>query len=301
MRVLLVGAGGFLGRTIHKVLIENGHTVIPSSRRLPRLTGSEQLTPHKDWLLGDLENINWAESVVGAQAVICTAASLAMGSEVHDWESCVSTNIYGFSKLFHWAESSGIQSFVFTSSAGLYKRPAEEIPISEQSEIRPLGAYWTTKLLAEQLMFSTDIPSMKCWALRMSSPYGPNQSTKSVLPIFVQHAKDGTPMTITGDRLRSQDFVWIEDAARAHVMCLTASSQKVQQPINLGSGEETSMQQLAKSIRKQFESTSEINFKNEGNEESNRFVLDISLAKKILGYQPVNLETGLGYLRKSYL
>jgi nucleoside-diphosphate-sugar epimerase len=114
------------------------------------------------------------------------------------------------------------------------------------------------------------------------------------LPLFLGHAARGEAITLNGKGSRSQDFVAVEDAAWAHVACLTATVNKGI-PINLGSGEETSMRELAQLARELCASehgVSIINGPDDGSD-NDRFVLDISQARALLGYRPMSLKEGL--------
>lgn len=292
MKVLLVGASGFLGRAVLNRLVLEGHEVIASDLALP---SQPDLLEKARWVVGDMAGLDWSQAAGGVEGVICTAASLAMGFKIQDWESCVQANIQGFHRLFKWACEAGVSRFAFTSSAGLYLRPVKSLPVAEDSEIKPLTAYWTTKLLDEQLVFSQDRPEgLVPWAFRLSSPYGPGQPVKSVLPLFIKLVKEGSDLKVMGEGLRSQDFIHVDDAAEAHVRAMTAAAPAHPGPINLGSGEETSMKGLAERVIEVFGGCSQkVNHAEPDGSDSDRFVLDVRRLKNDLGVNPRHLDEGL--------
>ncbi|MEO8619840.1 MAG: NAD(P)-dependent oxidoreductase, partial [bacterium] len=186
MRVLLVGAGGFLGRHVLTELLTQNHDVIAADIK-PRENHSQL-----SWIVGDMIGLDWKREVGTVDAVICVAASLAMTDTMGDWASAVASNVIGLQRLVEWSVGSGVRHFVLTSSAGLYRRPAATLPITETHEIRPERAYWTTKLLGEQLVLSSSVRSaLSPWALRLSSPYGAGQNPRTVLPLFLERARRG--------------------------------------------------------------------------------------------------------------
>jgi nucleoside-diphosphate-sugar epimerase len=301
MKVLLVGAAGFLGRYVHAQLLEQGHHVIASATRPPDPASVLAETLKDPWVIGDLGSTDWDAHASGVEAVICTAASLASGDQIADWTACVAANIVGLSHLFFWSQTRDVQRFVLTSSAGLYRRPVRQLPVTEDAEIRPLRPYWTSKLMGEQLIFSSDVGSrLVPWALRLSSPYGIGQAPNSVLPKFIQSVRNGQNLVVMGKGLRSQDFIRVEDAAKAHVACLTATPLAMPVPLNLGSGEETTLTDLASMIIRTFGSGSEtLRFNHEDGSDSDRFVLDIAQTKAVLGLQPMPIADGLAALRET--
>lgn len=298
MRVLLVGASGFLGRFVEKELVRRGHYVVPVDLSAP---AHESAVPADRWIVGDIRTLDWKKVGSSTDAVICTAASLALGRTRADWEKTLAVNILALKRLLDWAIDSDVGSFVFTSSAGMYVRNESGERLSEQTPVNPPAAYWTTKLLMEQLVFSDGMPArLTPWALRLSSPYGPGQRPGSVLPRFIQAVNSGQPLTIFGGGSRSQDFIWVEDAAAAHVRCIEAKRPSYLGPINLGSGEETSMLTLAHAISDVFAgSTAPIVDVPTPDPDRTRMNLDITRARNVLELEPRSLRVGLQSLRES--
>ncbi len=296
MRVLLIGASGFLGRFVENELLRCGHSVVPVDMSPPRHRSA--VPPHR-WIVGDLRSLNWTRVGQSTDAVICTAASLALGRKLAHWRETVDVNVLGTQRLLEWTMHSDISAFVFTSSAGLYHRTESGEQIVETAPVNPLAAYWTTKLLIEQFLFSDDMPAgLTPWALRLSSPYGPGQRLSSVLPRFVQAACAGEPIAVFDGGSRSQDFIWVEDAAAAHVRCLEAKRPELPGPINLGSGEESSMLALAHTVCDVFGGSKEsIRDVPTGRPDRTRMNLSIARSRDLLGLNPRSLRDGLMCLK----
>jgi nucleoside-diphosphate-sugar epimerase len=301
VRVLVVGAAGFLGRHVLAEVIAQGFGAVALDRQrlMPAVLDARATPP--EWHVGDMATYDMDRIRGPIDAVVCAAASLRMGPSTEDWRDVVDTNVLAFARLYRWSVDRSVRSFIFTSSAGSYRRPAGSLPIDERASVDPKSAYHLSKLLAERLVLAPDAPTGLCrWALRLSSPYGAGQTQTSVLPRFVAAARAGIDLTCFGRGDRSQDFIDVRDAAWAHVACLTAEPMQDPGPINIGSGTETSMRALASAVLQAFGRPGQsVLFGPPDGSDGDRFSLDISLARRILGFRPRGLEEGLRDWRNS--
>ena len=292
MRVLLVGAAGFLGRFVERGLVDRAYEVW-SLDQVSQPAWS--VTPHSRWVESDIRETDWRQ-FSGFDAVICLASSLARGRSKSDWVENLNVNVIALRRLIDWAvETASVRSFVFTSSAGMYARESGHRQITEASSLSLPAPYWTTKLLMEQLLFSDEhMQDLRPWVLRLSSPYGPGQPAVSVLPRFVEQAKAGLPLRILDGGYRAQDFIWVEDAAEAHIRCLEAALPSAMGPINLGSGEEITMRYLAETVNSVFSSAGgSILDVPTDNPDTTCFRLDIDRLRSSLCLTPRTLREGL--------
>ena len=139
-----------------------------------------------------------------------------------------------------------------------------------------------------------DLPTV---SLRFFNVYGPRQESSSygfVTAIFLKQVLDNKPITIFGDGMQTRDFVYIEDNLNATLMAIIKSSADGE-AINIGTGQETSVNDLANKIIKISNKKTKITFlppRKKG--DMLRRCPDISKMKNILGYYPqYNLESGL--------
>jgi dTDP-L-rhamnose 4-epimerase len=165
------------------------------------------------------------------------------------------------------------------------------VATDEDSKLHPTSFYGLTKQVQEQmtLMFARTI-GISGFALRYQNVYGPGQSLNNpytgILAIFANQASQNKPINIFEDGKESRDFVYIEDVINATLGCIKYPDNAIQS-LNVGSGECTTVLDVAKEIVDFFGSESKItitgNFRN-GDIRHNLASLD--KIGKLLNYQP---------------
>lgn len=132
------------------------------------------------------------------------------------------------------------------------------MPTDENSKIHPSSIYGITKQQQEQMTLlmgkSLGIPAV---ALRYQNVYGPGQSLSNpytgILSIFSTRILNGNDIDIYEDGEESRDFVFIDDAVEAAILALEKEEAN-HQIFNVGSGETTSVSQVANSLKKLYDS-----------------------------------------------
>jgi len=143
MRVLVTGAGGFIGRYIVKELLDNGYEVVALMRKKRKIEGAEILT-------GDIRDAERMKEVVkGVDAVFHNAA---YASDYGKKRIFYEVNVEGTRNVAEACISNGVEKIVYTSSAGVYGFPNKNEWITEDSPKKPINIYQKTKLLGEKLL-----------------------------------------------------------------------------------------------------------------------------------------------------
>ena len=132
------------------------------------------------------------------------------------------------------------------------------MPTDENSKIHPSSIYGITKQHQEQMILlmgkSLGIPAV---ALRYQNVYGPGQSLSNpytgILSIFSTRMLNGNDIDIYEDGEESRDFVFIDDVVEATILALEKEEAN-HQIFNVGSGEATSVTQVANSLKKLYDS-----------------------------------------------
>ena len=173
------------------------------------------------------------------------------------------------------------------------------LPTTEDSEIKPASLYAYTKF-AQEMMLRTMCPAMGIdyTILRFQNVYGVGQSLKNpytgILSVFSTLMLENKPVNIFEDGLESRDFVNVKDIADGVIACLE-NDKSNSETINLGSGINTSVIDIAEILKKHYNSHSEIRVTGDfriGDIAHNK--ADISKAQSILNYKPsISLDDGL--------
>ena len=122
--------------------------------------------------------------------------------------------------------------------------------------------------------------------IRSSTLIGEGMRKTQVVPIFLQQALRGDPLTVQGDGSQTRDFNWIDDHCAAMVTALT-NPKAAGETINVGSGVERSIRSIAEDCIRVTGSNSTLTFLPwRPGEEGLRVWLDIEKARQVLGYEP---------------
>jgi dTDP-L-rhamnose 4-epimerase len=166
------------------------------------------------------------------------------------------------------------------------------LPTDEESKIHPSSFYGLTKQVQEQLtlLFGESL-GISAFALRYQNVYGPGQSLKNpytgILAIFSNLARAGKPIYIFEDGLESRDFVYINDVIDATWRAVVDESTEAAEAMNVGSGQKTTVLDVARKIVDYFGSSSEIIVNGAFRDGDIRHnVADISFVQRRLGFEP---------------
>jgi UDP-glucose 4-epimerase len=298
--VLITGGAGFIGSRVVPLLLERGHRV----RILDNMSRGDRDRVEEWVATGRVElveqDVRYGGAVhratAGCDEVVHLAAVSINKSEADPFES-VDINIVGSNNVFKAAADHGVRRVVFASSASVYGDP-ETLPMSEDGPLRPLTPYCIAKHTGEQLLDYYARRSELTWiALRFFNVYGPGQKTSayytSVINHFVRRLRDGEPPIIDGRGEQSMDFVHVDDIARAVVLALDVEPARANLPINIGTGVDTSVAELARVLIAAVGADVEPQFRPRDVLVSRRMA-DISRALDVLGWKPtIDLATGM--------
>ena len=296
MRYLITGAAGFLGSALANRLVQEGQLV----RGVDDLSTGDPavLSPDVLFTRGDVNDRPKLWTLL--QDVDCVyhlAARVLVPESVQYPREYTTVNVGGTVTLMEAMRDVGVRRVVLISSGAVYGNQAVQ-PVTESMPADPRSPYAVSKLSAEY--YTQTIGSLwgiETVSLRVFNAYGPGQHMPPVhapvIPNFLRQAwKNGT-IVVHGDGKQTRDYVYVDDVVNA--MCAASTAPGVnQRVINVGSGQETSVRELARLAMQVTGGNPEIvNYsRNEGG--LSRLCADISLARRLLNYQPsIPLETGL--------
>ena len=307
MRILLTGAAGFLGSHLSSRLVSEGHKVIGVD---DLSTGSlENLSS----LIGE-KNFDFLEHDVRSPLDLKVDAILNFAcpaSPVHyqaDPVRTIETNFLGIINMLHLAKSNNAL-LLQASTSEVYGDP-ELSPQPEEywGNVNPIGirsCYDEGKRAAETLCFDYRRQhQVDTRVIRIFNTYGPNMAVGDgrVVSNFVVQALQNRDISIYGDGTQTRSFCFVTDLVEGIYKVLSLNQMPFS-PINLGNPNEFTMLELAKAVINATGSSSQIVFHPLPEDDPKQRRPDISLAKKVLEWEPsIQLEDGINltieYFRK---
>ena len=295
MNILVTGGAGFIGSNIIDALIDLGHKVFV----VDNLSAGkkENINPNAVFYEVDITDKKMFESVfkeVHPEVVFHTAAQIDVRKSVENPQFDGEVNIIGSINVFELSVKYGVKRIVFSSTGGaLYGEP-KVLPAKENSPIEPLSPYGVSKYCAEHyLNYFKKLYGIERVILRYANVYGPRQDPlgeAGVVAIFTGKILNNEKPVIFGDGNQTRDYIFVEDVVRANVLAIDGKEGIY----NIGTGIETSVNDLVKMFSKILNKHIEPVYAPPRKGEVQRIALDASKAKKKLSFVPeISLEEGL--------
>jgi UDP-glucose 4-epimerase len=295
MNVLVTGGAGFIASHIVDAYIERGHVVtivddLSSGRR-------ENVNAKAELLVADLRDPQTVEKLRGRKFELVNhhAAQIDVRVSVADPAADAELNIVAALRLFRAMIDDGVRKFVFASSGGAAYGEPLYVPQDEQHPVAPLSPYGCAKLAIDQyLHFFRHVYGIRATSLRYANVYGPRQrkdGEAGVVAIFAGALLDGQQLRINGDGEQTRDYVFVEDVVRAN---MAASELDVDGIFNVGTGVETTVNELFVALRDVIGANAEAEHGPAKAGEQIRSVLDGTKLRTLAKLpDPVSLHEGL--------
>lgn len=285
MQILVTGGAGFIGSHLVKALLKQGHEVFVVDNLS---TGKRERVPAEaKFIEGDIRDMQKLPLPKAIDAVFHLAAQMDVRHSVKEPAFDASVNVEGTVAVLHYAQHAGAKKMIFSSSGGAIYGPCELVPTPESSACYSTSPYGVSKYSAEQYVrLYARLHQLPYVILRYSNVYGPGQDgskESGVIAIFSRLAAESKPLTIYGDGESTRDFVFVEDVVAANLKALVYAGSGI---YNIGTGVETTVNQLATMIQHACGKKLEIEHLSARLGEELRSCLDNSLAKTELGWQP---------------
>ena len=300
--VLVTGAGGFIGSHVVERLVGRGartRALVEYNSDnawgwLDRSTVREQV----DVFLGDVrDGGSLARPMKGADVILHLAALIAIPHSYEAPLSYVRTNVEGTLNVLEAARSADVGLFVHVSTSEVYGT-ASYVPIDENHPLQGQSPYSASKIgadmMAEAYHRSFGLPVVTA---RPFNTYGPRQSARAIIPTIITQALTQNEIRL-GNVSPTRDFNYVTDTAEALVR-IAESSSAVGETLNIGSGQEISIGELAEKIVHLTGTKATImpddDRRRPDDSEVRRLRADSAKVRQITGWAPeVSLEEGLG-------
>ena len=288
MNILVTGGAGFIGSHLVDSLVERGCavTVVDNlSTGMREYVNPQAVFKEVDILQPDALESVFAEGqfdVVFHEA----AQTMVPYSMAHPREDGM-LNIMGLLNVLELCRRYKVKKIIFSSSAAVYGEN-ENVPLSENTPLRPTSFYGLTKVTAERyIQMYHDVFGLDYCILRYSNVYGERQGAHGeggVVYVFADLLSRGKELTIFGDGNQSRDFIYVKDVVQANI---AAMAEGVQPGIyNISTNIETTVNALKEILFYFSQSAVPVIYEEARSGDIYRSALDNAKAKAMLQWRP---------------
>lgn len=300
-QVLVTGAGGFIGSHLTERLVEAGATtrafVRYNSQGRAGWLDESVVRNDIEVFFGDIvDRDSVGRAMKGVEVVFHLAALIAIPYSYNAPSSYVRTNVEGTLNVLQSARGGEVERVVHTSTSEVYGT-ARVVPIDETHPLQGQSPYSASKIgadkIAEAFHLSFDLPVV---TVRPFNTFGPRQSARAVIPTIITQCLAGNTVRL-GSLQPTRDLNYVSNITEGFLLAGSAP-EAIGQTINLGSGREISIGELAQTITRLVDSDVGIERDEDrvrpDRSEVERLIADNTRAQSVLGWKPsIDLEQGL--------
>ncbi len=303
--VCVTGGAGFIGsHTVDRLVAQGCRVVVLDDfstgkpENLAQWKGDDRVevvaVNIADGLFAPLADVTRRRGPVSR--IVHLAAQTAVTRSIVNPLFDVRVNYTGTVQVLEYARATGVTKVVFASSAAVYG-DVDQLPVGEGGDTRPVSPYGIDKRASELMLhYYTAVHGVATTALRFFNVYGPRQDPHSpysgVISIFADRAMAGRELVIFGDGEQTRDFIYVGDIVRAITRAVLSNAGDGS-VMNLGTGEETSVNELARIVVELCGGASRITHAAPRAGEILRSVAAIDRARDLLGPDYPVAETAL--------
>ncbi len=253
-KVLVTGAGGFIGSHLTEELVRQGEEVRAFVRYNSRdERGLLEELPKEvqnqfEVVTGDLKDPDGVKKAVrGCSRVFHLGALIAIPySYIHPF-NFVQTNVVGTAHLLNAClEEGSIQRIIHTSTSEVYGT-AQYVPIDEKHPLQAQSPYSASKIGADKLVESYFLSfGLPVATLRPFNTFGPRQSLRAIIPTILSQAIGDKKIRLGNTRPR-RDFLFVKDTVRGFIE-LAKCDEAIGKAVNIGTGKDVSIGELVERI-----------------------------------------------------
>lgn len=251
-RVFVTGADGFIGSHLVEELVRRNEEVTAFvyynsfnswgwlDHVPPEVRASIRVVP------GDIRDAGCVhDAMAGCDVVLHLAALIAIPFSYKAPELYVDTNVKGTLNVLMAARAHGVQRFVQTSTSEVYGT-ARTVPISETHPLHGQSPYSASKIAADQMATAFHCSfGLPVVIVRPFNTFGPRQSSRAVIPTIIAQIAAGRRRIRLGALHPTRDFTYVADTVDGLIAGATAPDTVVGEVINLGTGHEIAICDLA--------------------------------------------------------
>jgi len=253
-KVLVTGAGGFIGSHLVELLARSGQQVRAFVHY--RSNGSwgwldvlpDDVMAEVEVVAGDVRDPHAVEEAAkGTSVIYHLAALIAIPFSYREPDSYVDTNVKGTLNVLWAARQANVSRVIITSTSEVYGT-ARYVPIDELHPRQPQSPYSATKIGADALagsFFSSF--SLPVTIVRPFNTFGPRQSARAVIPTIITQLLAGGVEVNLGSLTPTRDFNYVKDTVSGFV-AIAGSDRAIGQEINIATQKEVSIREVAEML-----------------------------------------------------
>ncbi len=291
MKLVVTGGAGFIGSNLVDQLILNGNEVhVIDNFSTGKKENCNNKAVYHTLDISDSRNIKILKNILKEVDTVFHCAALArVQPSIIDPLKYELNNTIGLMNVLKTSVDMKVRRFIYSASSSAYG-PSDKLPSKESEPVNPISPYASQKYYGELCckMFSS-VYNIETVSLRYFNVFGERQNLggayATVVGIFINQIIEGKPLTINGDGNQRRDFTYVGDVVNANILASTSFNVGKGETINIGTGKNTSINDLADMIggKKKYLNPVSEPFAN---------LADIKKAKKLLDWEPkVTLES----------
>jgi UDP-glucose 4-epimerase len=264
--ILVTGGAGYIGSHVTRALAARGYNPVVYDN----LSGGfRDFVREFEFIQADIGDRDAAKRAMKERDVICVmnfASFIAVGESVQNPLKYYDNNVSRTIALFEAMRAAGVGNFIFSSTAAVYGYP-EDIPIVEESPLRPINPYGRSKLFIEQVLQDLEASyGLRSIRLRYFNAAGADPSGEigeshvpetHLIPLVMRSVLEDYTLTVFGTDYRThdgtciRDYVHVNDLASAHVLALDRLLERRESGVfNLGNGRGFTVKEVVDSVRR---------------------------------------------------
>ena len=285
MKYVITGGAGFIGSNLVDELVSQSHEV----HVIDNFISGKKENCNKDAKyheidIADEANLSIIENVLDKCDTVFHCAALArVQPSILNPIKYELNNTIGIMNMLKCSVDMDVRRFVYSASSSAYGS-TKKLPSKESDKPNPISPYANQKYYGELCckMFSK-VYNIETVSLRYFNVYGERQNLggayATVVGIFLNQSINKKPLTINGDGNQRRDFTYVGDVVSANILAAKSKNVGKGEVINIGNGENLSINELAKNIGGEVIYNKALN-------EPFANLADIKKAKKLLDWEP---------------
>lgn len=250
MKTLVTGGAGFIGSHLVDRLVKDGHQVAIIDNLS---TGfKKNINPRAEFVLADIKNLAQIKKhFQGQDYVFHLAAIPRIQPSIKDPCLTNENNIKGTLNVLLASKKAQVKKVIYSASSSCYG--TNKPPLKEDDKPDCLNPYAVSKYTGEiYCKLFSQLYGLDTVSLRYFNVYGSRMDDQgdysTVIAIFLRQKAKMEPLTIVGDGRQKRDFTFIDDVIEANIKAMKAKRKFDGQVINIGTGKNYNINQLAKMI-----------------------------------------------------